>query len=633
MDTNNTAYSHWRRHAESLLLPLENLMSADGGKLDLRGPPSDHDENADRLEAVARPCLLAALWWQSLDLGTPPETRARAERQAAWFRAALVRGTRPGDAAAWGPNANFHQNGVEMGLFVIALEVAKAWLWEPLSDDEQEQVARWMASNRGTGHHWNNHFFFGIFALEFLESAGRGRAADRASIRHWFDEMEWMYRGQGWFMDGMNQTYDHYNAYAFHFYAPLWIHLYGARDPARVERWRGWTREFLASYEHFFAPSGEHPAFGRSITYRFNASATFAAGHLVGASPLPPGRARRLCTRNLEFFLNAPIRQEQGALGLGWTDVFPAVAEPYSCAGSVYWCAKVFAALLIDREDPFWAAPEEPLKSEGPDYVHVIPVAGLTVRKIGEAVELVNAGTSICASNRDKFGPFKWGKVAYRTGFAFTLGDRDHYSRDLGLTATDRRDGRTFGRHYTVPLAMDEAYSLFSYNLGDRELQCNVAVESLVAWKGPWILQVHQAVACQDTDLALGGYSLPMNVPGAVVAEGSESWLSVGGEGRTVALQRVGQAGTLDREERAEEQTPRRHLMAPFHFTPLLVAPVAAGETRILAALCHAGSEGESGKGAAPWTLLSLAAGRWKLHHHSLGEWELSVAWLPGLDL
>jgi len=631
MDTIASSYRRWQRHAAALLRPLEALMVTEGAELSLDGPASDHDQRADRLEAFARPCLLAVLWWHSLRHAREAGEADRADRQAVWFRQALLRGTCPDSPHYWGPNANFHQNGVEMGLLGIALELGREALWEPLSEAEQDQVARWMASNRGTGHHWNNHFFFGIFALEFLQSVGRARPTDRLSIGHWFDEMELMYRGQGWFMDGTNQAYDHYNAYAFHFYAPIWCHLYGERDPARVERWSQWTGEFLASYQHFFAPSGEHPAFGRSITYRFNASAPFAVGHLSGQSPLAPGRSRRLCTRNLEFFLDRPIPEGTGALGLGWTDVFPGVAEPYSCAGSVYWCAKAFTALLIPPDDPFWTADEVPLVSEGEDYAHCIKPAGLVVRKIGEAVEILNAGSSICVGNRDKFGAYKWGKLAYRTDFAFTLGSAAHYSADLGLTATDPRDGRTFGRHYTVPLELTEAYYLSSYNLGDRELQCNVAVETLVAWEGGWFLQVHRIDVYQASELAMGGFALPLTDPKNLETVLKPPIAQARGEGRQVALQGIGDFGELGWTGRLQERGPRAHLIAPFHQIPILRTTVEAGQSVVLASWSFAGSSNEPDL-ATPWKIVSLDSGHWRFDHRVLGPWSLRHGWLPRIS-
>ncbi|MDP0498504.1 MAG: DUF2264 domain-containing protein [Verrucomicrobiota bacterium JB022] len=620
--TTPAAYREWQQAAWELLQPLTELMRPGLSELPLEGQASDHDANADRLEAFARPCLLAAFW-----LASSPEEQDEAEKIARWFREALALGTDPSKPEHyWGPNANYHQNGVEMGLFAIALEVAKPFLWEPLDEEAKQRVIRWMASNRGTGHHWNNHFYFGVFALEFLESVGAGRASDRQAIDHWFQEMELMYRGRGWFMDGMNQSYDHYNAYAFHFYGPMWAHLYGHRNPVRAKRWCDWSREFLTSYQHVFAASGEHPAFGRSITYRFNASAAFAAAQLVDATELSPGRCRRLCTRNLRFFLDRETRQGQGALSIGWHDTFPGVSEPYSCAGSVYWAAKAFVALLVPREHAFWQEPEQPLVAELEDAVHVVDPAGLIFRTHEGAAEILNAGSEICAGNRDKFGPYKWGKLAYRTDFGFCVAERGGYSPDLGLTGVDPRDGRRFGRHYTVPLEMGRSHYLSSYNLGDRELQANVSVETFVAWKGGWLLQVHRYTAYQPMEFTLGGYALPLKQPQAAQSL-KQPFLQASGEGRVVALQPLQAHLQAASNSRLEDAAPRRHLQAPYHITPLLTAPAEADEGW-LAALCFAGY----GDSVQPWEVVSLAAGEWTLQHPQLGPWTLRHAWLPALD-
>jgi hypothetical protein len=621
-------YRAWQQHASTLLEPLEALFEDGRAQLPLAGAASDHDAQADRLEAFARPALLASFWLHSLQHGASADDQARAERMADWFRRALALGVNPEHPDYWGPNANYHQNGVEMGLFVIALEVARDWLWEPLADADKEAVIRWIASNRGTGHHWNNHFYFGVFCLEFLESVGAGRWADRASIDHWFEEMELMVRGQGWFMDGMNQSYDHYNAYAFHFYGPFWSYLYGDRDPARKERWLAWNRQFLDSYQHSFAPSGEHPAFGRSITYRFNASAPFAMGQLMGSSPLPAGRSRRLCTRNLEFFLKRPIYQEQGAIGMGWTDVFPDVAEPYSCAGSVYWCAKAFSALLIPPTDDFWTAEESPLVSETEEFSHVVKSAGLVFRRVENDVEILNAGSEICAGNRDKFGPFKWGKIAYRTGFAFTLGQKDAYSPDLGLTATDLRVNRTFGRHYTVPLVVTDSYYLSSYNLGDRDQQANASVETLVAWHGPWLLQVHRFQSYQPMRFIAGGYALPVAQGESVNSTNDGHWAHAQAAAGQVTLQKLTPQAKLEIGGRFDESIARSHLAAPFHRTMTASLELPEADTGTLAVIV--GASRETANTLGPWTV-EAEEGRWTLRQGD-AAWAVQHPWLQPLD-
>src|SRR6185295_16413737 len=148
---------------------------------------------------------------------------------------------------------------------------------------------------------------------------------------------------------------------------------------ARAKRWKSWAAEFLKDYAHFFAASGENPPFGRSICYRFAASAPFALAEHCGVSAIPVGQARRICTSNLEFFLRHPIQQKQGALSLGWTDEFPEMTGAYCCSGSPYWAAKGFAPLLLPSDHKFWQAKEVPIPAEK-DFQRAIPQAGLNIR-------------------------------------------------------------------------------------------------------------------------------------------------------------------------------------------------------------------------------------------------------------
>src|ERR1051325_702393 len=121
--------------------------------------------------------------------------------------------------------------------------------------------------------------------------------------------------------------------------------------------------------------------------YPFSATAPFGLAEYCGLSPIPPGQSRRVCSRNLDFFLRHPIEQRQHALSLGWTDEFPEVTEAYSCAGSVYWAAKAFAPLLLPRKHEFWRAKEQPAPAAEKDFQRAIPQAGLVVRSHGGDVE------------------------------------------------------------------------------------------------------------------------------------------------------------------------------------------------------------------------------------------------------
>ncbi|MCC5021971.1 MAG: DUF2264 domain-containing protein [Candidatus Synoicihabitans palmerolidicus] len=158
----------------------------------------------------------------------------------------------------------------------------------------------------------------GIHVMEFLGRYGYGEPGDDAVVDAYFTRLELMHHGNGWFQDGINQSFDYYNAYAFNFYGLWWAHLHGHKDPARAARWREWARTFTADYQPFFAANGEHPAFGRSITYRFNSIACFGLAALTDATDLPVGRLRRLCTRNLYFF--SRNRSTKNRVACHWMD-------------------------------------------------------------------------------------------------------------------------------------------------------------------------------------------------------------------------------------------------------------------------------------------------------------------------
>lgn len=618
------SYRHWQDAARRLLEPLADLMHPGRADLAIAGPASDHDAQADRLESFARPLLLAAHWLQS---APRREDAAFRQRLGEWFRHGLIAGTDPTSPAYWGPDANYHQHHVEIGLLAIALQIAPCELWEPLPEAGKDQVARWLGTARGNGIVHNNHYFMGVHILEFLGRYGYGRRTDRLIVDEFLNRLEGMHRGGGWFEDGMNQAYDHYNAYAFHFYGLWWARLHGAREPARAERWRGWARLFVAHYEHFFAASGEHPAFGRSITYRFNCLNVFGLTVLEQCCDLPLGRVRRLCTRNLDFFLSRPITQSQGCLSLGWTDQFEALAETYSCAASPYWAAKGFAALLLPPEHAFWTAPEEPLLSELGDHAHPIIPAGLVIRSTGGAVEIINAGSQISNTSL-RFGAWKWSKTAYRTGVSFTIAlpAMTNWSFDSALTI-QLDSGAVCGRHSTVAVELDDTHVLYAYNLGFKTGQSNTGVETGVWWRGGWLLQVHACEAHQPVVYRLGGYALSLADTAVERRESAGLISAFAPDGRGTVLQPLHGLATTEWHDRLDGQLPRAHVAAPFHVIPTGRTERCTGGTRLVA-LVWTGTDRTE---AAPWTVVSGAVGAWELSHPRLGRWNINHWSLPAL--
>jgi hypothetical protein len=623
-------YEHYKDCARRLLVPLAQLMEPGRADLPIAGPASDHDAQADRLESFARPMLLAAFWLQAVDRDETGKGDPLREQLATWFRAGLVSGSDPRSPHYWGPDANYHQHHVEMGLMAISLQFAREALWDPLPAEQRAQIADWFATSRGGGIVNNNHLFMSVHILEFLRVAGFEHRTDSAVIETHLNQLETMHRGGGWFEDGINQAFDHYNAYAFHFYGLCWARLHGARDPARAERWRGWARSFVEDYQHFFAASGEHPAFGRSIMYRFNTVNVFGLAAAEGCCDIPPGRARRICIRNVDHFLARPITQEQGCLAFGWTDRFEDLAEPYSCAASPYWAAKGFAALLVPPTHAFWTSPDAPLPAERGDFVRRIPTAGLLVRGVRGEVEILNSG-SMVGNTQLRYGAWKWSKLAYRTGTAFTLAHgapATNWSTDLALVAR-HADGREFGRHSTVCVEMDDEHVAYACNLGFKTGQANTGVETFVWWRSGWLLTVHHVQAREPVELRLGGFSLDADTAKHLHAATppTDELVARRADGKGSCLQPLAGFDRLEWDARLDDSKPRRHLQSPFHLTPVACTPVVTGR-RFLAALMWTGYDEAEG---APWSVVSSVSEEWILNHPALGRWTLRHWSLPPL--
>ncbi|MGJ8696367.1 MAG: DUF2264 domain-containing protein [Verrucomicrobiaceae bacterium] len=623
-------YRWWQNQAKDLISPLIKLMEKGKASMPIEGMASDHDENADRLESFARPLLLWAHWQKSLEAYSDSNDDAMTATAKEWFREGLLAGTDPESPEFWGHSANFHQHSVEMGLMVIGLELSREHLWSTLTDPEKQQVLLWLESDVGNGHHWNNHMFFGILVMEFLIGEGRGHEAYRLVIDRWFEELDGMYASEGWYMDGMNQAFDFYNAYAWHYYVLWWISLYGENDKERCRRWGERCGRFLEDYPRFFAESGEHPAFGRSITYRFNATAPIGLAHALGVSPLEPGLSRSLCQRNLKFFTDKPIAQSQGCLSLGWYDEFIDMVEVYSCGGSTYWAAKAFAPLLLGPDDAFWSDEEVTCPASKGDSALALKPPSLVVRNTNGEVEIVNVGSQIASTNT-RFGPYKWGLLSYKSSYGFTIvRDGNLYPLDSGLTAQAPEGNVIYGRHYTAPAIVESDRMACLYSLGRKFEQFQVSVETRMWWQGDWQLIVHRCIAKQDSILRHGSYAL---------SSGDATQLETGHGGLAgeiwngehgVALQGVfGFENTEVDSRLSDADGPRRHIQAPFHATLLLKKTMKAAEETYLVCLSWSGKVRAEG---APWKVDRLAAGEWRFSHDSLGEWCVEDKFLPKLD-
>ncbi len=638
------SYADFAERAGRLLEPLAALMRPGDSHLPIEGPPSDHGEAADRFEAFARPCLLAALWLRSTRHTPPANAALVPEDIAAWFREGLALGTDPDSDKFWGVLPSFHQFAVEMAILVMALDIADDTLWEPLPEDVKARVAAWLSQIRGHAGHHNNHLFFDLLVLEFLSDRGFGTPEDRPCIDWLFNELETMHRADGWFIDGTNENYDHYNAYAFHVYGLYWAWRYGGRDRARAERWTAWAARFVPAYARFFSSRGEPVPFGRSLTYRFNGVGVFPMAAAMGIDTLGPGVGRRISRRCIDYFMSCPIEQQQGCLSIGWTDEFLGIAERYSCAGSPYWAAKGLLMLVLEPDHAFFTSPEEPMPSETDAPPAVIAAPGYVVRNVagartdadtpGGEVELINAGGWSSFSAAARFGQWKWGRLAYRTGVGSLYSeDPAIIPPDAALTAarpgaTDQATDEWFGRHKTLPVAVGPDHLASTYTLSAPKSGFNVSVVTDAWWRGNALLLVHRVRAFQPSVLRSGGFALHGEAEAAVGASDDRAHPGASvSNGALVSTAQPLAGWATTRTITHETDRPRQHLYGPGAMLPCLEARIEAGEHRFAEIIWC----GDPADGPPTWSVESSEPGRWVLRDRGGALWDISSERLPGL--
>jgi hypothetical protein len=368
---------HWEAVADGLLTYAWRWSTPGGALLDLPGRPSRSGVRSDGLEGYARTFLAAAFRVAGAGGDDPHGWLERYAR-------GLAAGTRtPGrdDTESWPPVLDHDVHGqpmVESASVALGLRLTAPWLWSNLDPDVQDRAEDWL---RGALRHSpapNNWYLFPFTVAGFLESVGRGDAETAAARERAQDLLEGWYHGDGWYADGDGRAFDHYNGWALHLYPVLDARLGG--DAELAARYGARLRAHLDGFSLMFGADGAPLHFGRSLTYRFAATAAVGLGAVTGHTPLTPGASRRLVSGSLRHFLDRGALTEDGLLGLGWHGPHDATLQTYSGPASPYWASKAFVSLLAPAGDPLWTAREEPAPVEGADRVLALPVPGLLVQ-------------------------------------------------------------------------------------------------------------------------------------------------------------------------------------------------------------------------------------------------------------
>ncbi|HUQ59288.1 DUF2264 domain-containing protein [Lentzea sp.] len=421
---------HWVAAADGLLDAAWRYASPDRALLDLPGRPSRSGVRSDGLEGYARTFLAAAFRTAH---GDDPHNWL--ERYAAGLAA--------GTAGEWPAITDVGQPMVESASVALGLRLTKPWLWDGLPEDVQDRAEAWLRESLRHVPAANNWYFFPYTVASFLEAAGRGDDETRQAGQRAVELLEGWYVGDGWYSDGDGRAFDHYNGWALHLYPALDAHLDGRPVTTHL-------REHLESFALLFGADGAPLYFGRSLTYRFAASAAVALGAVTGETPLSPGHSRFLMSNALKYFLDRGSLTD-GLLSLGWHGPHEASLQPYSGPASPYWASKAFVCLLAGPDHPLWTATEE--DPDG-DRALALPGPGLLVQRHNGVTRLHNHGS-------DHVRPFEG---------EYAADDDPLYSRFAYSTATGPTSKHnTADNHLTLVVRGDRSVRRRIHPLGARD--------------------------------------------------------------------------------------------------------------------------------------------------------------------
>ena len=409
-------------------------------------------------------------------------------------------GTHPEHPSYWGKISNRDQMMVEMASIGTGLCIAKAHIWDILTEAEQENLYSWLEQINHYEMPPTNWLFFRILVnLGFKQC---GLPYPEKQIEADLADLDSYYLDQGWYVDGYPDQIDYYIPFAFHFYGLIYVKVVNDTQDPYVHKFKERAIKFAKVFRDFFTDDGVAVPYGRSLTYRFAQSAFWGALAFADVEALPWGEIKHLCLQNLRHWFKQNIFSSTGKLTIGYYYRNSVMAEGYNAYGSPYWALKSFIFLALPEGHPFWCAKE--IVGEAQDHLVIPEMRAILERDAtGNQIQMFTMGQH-CEGHAHVEA--KYEKFVYSTAFGFSV-SKGVLSLAQGAFDNTLAVSSDGGRYYL------SRYGVESYDIKNDYLtsvwQPHVGTQIIayVIPLFPWHVRIYDIQTNQELMLADGGFA------------------------------------------------------------------------------------------------------------------------------
>ncbi|MFV0466362.1 MAG: DUF2264 domain-containing protein [Lachnospiraceae bacterium] len=327
----------------------------------------------------------------------------------------IIRGTDPETEDYWRVQRDYDQKFVEMAAFSYSILISPEAIWEKLTEEQQNRLAKWLARINEYRCPDSNWQFFIVLINTALKSVGADYSENH--LESAFAKIEECYLLNGWYSDGIHGQCDYYIAFAFHFYSILYYMTMKEKDVARCQKFKERAIEFGKDFLYFFSSNGEAIPYGRSMTYRFAQIAFFSICVAAEIEIVSFGVMKGMIDRHLTYWHQQPILDNGDIMTIGYCYPNLILSEGYNAPGSPYWSLKAFAFLMLPEDHIFYRTESEDLPQLSKRHLSSAP--GYLFQQKNDLAVLFPSGMRL-----DHFQPNyeeKYSKFLYTSKYGFSV--------------------------------------------------------------------------------------------------------------------------------------------------------------------------------------------------------------------